>query len=49
MFKYENKSLESSLFANDDTLTRNDYLLNISKVFQMLNKASSMSQPVPAK
>jgi potassium efflux system protein len=46
--KSPNRSLESSLFANDDTLTRNDYLLSISKVFQMLNKASSLSQPVPA-
>ncbi|MGH2648144.1 MAG: hypothetical protein ACRDE8_11275, partial [Ginsengibacter sp.] len=42
------RSFESSLFANDDTLTRNDYLLSISKVFQLLNKASTLSQPVPA-
>ena len=42
------KSFEASLFANDDTLTRNDYLLSLEKVFQMLNKASALSQPVPA-
>lgn len=42
------RSFESSLFANDDTLTRNDYLLSISKVFQLLNKTSTLSQPVPA-
>ena len=35
------------LFENDDTLTRNDYLLSFGKVFQLLNKASSLSQPVP--
>ncbi|MEO6814898.1 MAG: mechanosensitive ion channel domain-containing protein [Ginsengibacter sp.] len=39
---------EYSLFANDDTLTRNDYLLSIEKIFQTLNKASVLSQPVPA-
>ena len=42
------KSFEASLFANDDSLTRNDYLLSLEKVFQMLNKASALSQPVPA-
>ena len=42
------RSFESSMFADDDTLTHNDYLLDISKVFQLLNKASSLSQPVPA-
>ena len=36
------------MFANDDTLTRNDYLLSLEKVFQMLNKAFALSQPVPA-
>src|SRR6185295_8099203 len=36
------------LFENDDTLTRNDYLLSFGKVFQLLNKASALSQPVPA-
>jgi len=42
------KSLETTLFANDDTLTRSDYLLSLGKVFQMLNKVSTLSQPVPA-
>ena len=42
------RSFEASLFENDDTLTRNDYLLSIEKVFQMLNKASALSQSVPA-
>ena len=42
------KSFEASLFDNDDSLTRNDYLLSIEKVFQMLNKASALSQSVPA-
>jgi len=42
------KSFETSMFADDDTLTRNDYLLGIEKVFQLLNKASSLSQPIPA-
>src|SRR5229473_7229499 len=42
------RSFETAMFANDDTLTRNDYLLGIEKVFQLLNKASSLSQPVPA-
>jgi potassium-dependent mechanosensitive channel len=42
------RSFENSLFENDDTLTRNDYLLDIGKVFQLLNKASALSQPVPA-
>ena len=39
---------EFSLFSSDDTLTRNDYLLSIEKVFQTLNKASVLSQPVPS-
>jgi len=42
------KSFEASLFANDDTLTRSDYLLSLEKVFQLLNKASTLAQPVPA-
>ena len=28
------RSFEASLFDNDDSLTRNDYLLSIEKVFQ---------------
>lgn len=35
------------MFANDDTLTRNDYLLSFEKALQMLNKAYTISQPVP--
>ncbi len=38
------KSFDSSAFANDDTLTRSDYLLGIGKVFQILNKAPSVGQ-----
>src|ERR1700690_3880671 len=41
------KSLETSMFADDDTLTRNDYLLSLEKVFQLLNRASSLSQNLP--
>jgi potassium-dependent mechanosensitive channel len=37
-----------SLFTNEDTLTNNDYLLSIEKVFQTLNKASVLSQPIPS-
>lgn len=39
------KSFESSLFLNEDTLTRNDYLISIEKFFQTLNKATNVSQP----
>jgi potassium efflux system protein len=42
------RSFEASLFDNDDSLTRNDYLLSIEKMFQMLNKASALSQTIPA-
>src|SRR5450432_634818 len=42
------RSFEASLFDNDDSLTRNDYLLSLEKVFQMLNKASALSQSIPA-
>ena len=42
------RSFDRAMFADDDTLTRNDYLQSISKVFQLLNKANSLSQPVPA-
>lgn len=45
--KLPKRSFES-LFAVDDTLTRNDYLLSIEKVFQALNKTNILSQPVPA-
>lgn len=45
--KNQKKNYES-LFANDDTLTRNDYLLSIEKMFQVLNKASAVAQPVPS-
>ena len=35
-----------SLFSNEDTITTNDYLLNIEKVFQVLNKVPMLSQPI---
>ena len=38
---------EPSIFSTTDTITRNDYLLSIEKVYQVLNKASVLSQPVP--
>jgi potassium-dependent mechanosensitive channel len=38
---------ELSIFSANDTVTRNDYLLSIEKVFQTLNKASVLSQTVP--
>ncbi|HEY5464084.1 MAG TPA: mechanosensitive ion channel domain-containing protein [Hanamia sp.] len=45
--KAPKKSWESSLFSNDDTLTRNDYLMSIERMFQALNKASLTAQPLP--
>jgi len=39
---------EVPIFSTNDTVTRNDYLLSIEKIFQTLNKASVLSQPVPA-
>ena len=38
----------SSIFDNSDTITANDYLLTIEKVFQVLNKVPVLAQPVPA-
>jgi len=38
---------ELSIFSSNDSITRNDYLLSIEKVFQTLNKAAVLSQPVP--
>jgi len=38
---------EVSIFSNNDTITRNDYLLSIERIFQTLNKASVLSEPVP--
>lgn len=38
---------EAPIFYTSDTITRNDYLLSIEKIFQTLNKASVLSQPVP--
>lgn len=37
-----------SIFSTSDTITTNDYLLSIEKVFQVLNKAPVLSQPVPS-
>ncbi|MEO9144647.1 MAG: mechanosensitive ion channel domain-containing protein [Ginsengibacter sp.] len=45
--KTHKRSFESSLFSNDDSLTRSDYLLSIGKIFKTLNEASIVSQPVP--
>jgi potassium efflux system protein len=42
----QKKSFEA-MFANDDTLTRNDCLLSLEKAFQVLNKGYTISQPVP--
>ena len=39
--------VEVSIFSGNDTITRNDYLLSIERVFQTLNKASVLSEPVP--
>lgn len=38
----------SSIFSNTDTITTNDYLLSIERVFQVLNKAQVLSQPAPS-
>ncbi|MEO6905730.1 MAG: mechanosensitive ion channel domain-containing protein [Ginsengibacter sp.] len=38
---------EVPIFSTNDTVTRNDYLLSIEKIFQTLNKSSVLSQPVP--
>src|SRR6185437_14929134 len=38
---------EPSIFSTNDTITRNDYLLSIEKVFQVLNKTPVLSQPIP--
>jgi small-conductance mechanosensitive channel len=37
-----------SFFTNEDTLTENDYLLSLEKIFQTFNKATVLSQSVPA-
>ncbi len=42
------RSFDSTMFADDDTLTRSDYLLSFDKVFQMLNKGNTMSRALPA-
>lgn len=42
------KKPETSFFSNTDTVTRNDYLLSLEKVYQTLNKAAVVSQPVPS-
>jgi potassium-dependent mechanosensitive channel len=45
--KLSRRSFDSTLFANDDTLTRSDYLLSFEKVYQTLNRGNTLSQPVP--
>ncbi|HUZ57589.1 MAG TPA: mechanosensitive ion channel domain-containing protein [Hanamia sp.] len=42
----KNKRNYESIFANDDTLTKSDYLQSFEKMFQALNKASVVAQPV---
>jgi len=46
--KLVQESSEFSLFTNEDTLIKNDYLLSLEKIFQTLNKASVLSQPIPS-
>ena len=43
-----NANSQYSIFGNSDTITRNDYLLSIEKVFQALNQATVLSQPIPS-
>ncbi len=45
--KLVRESSQFSLFSTEDTLTDNDYLLTIEKIFQTLNKTSVLSQPLP--
>lgn len=45
---HPNTRTQSSIFSATDTITRNDYLLSLEKVFQVLNQASVLSQPVPS-
>lgn len=42
--KLSTRSFDTSLFAKDDTLTENDYLTGLGKMFQTLNKATAVSQ-----
>ena len=42
--KLSTKTFDSTLFASDDTLTKNDYLSGLGKIFQTLNKVSGISQ-----
>lgn len=44
--KLSRKSFDSSMFAEDDTLTRNDYLRGIEKAFQTINEAPSVTKSV---
>ena len=44
--KLSHKSFDSSMFAEDDTLTRNDYLRGIEKAFQTINEAPSVTKSV---
>ena len=38
------KTFDSTMFADDDTLTRSDYLQGIEKMFRVLNQAPSLTQ-----
>lgn len=44
--KLVRESSEFSLFVDQDTLTDNDYLLTMEKIFQTMNKTSVLSQQV---
>jgi small-conductance mechanosensitive channel len=46
--KLNKKSFDSTVFADDDTLTRSDYLQGIEKMFKVLNKAPGIGQALPA-
>ncbi len=38
------KAFDSTMFADDDTLTRSDYLQGIEKMFRVLNQAPTLTQ-----
>ena len=46
--KISRKSFDTTVFADDDTLTRSDYLQGIEKMFRVLNRAPGLSQALSA-
>ncbi len=42
--KINRKSFDTTVFADDDTLTRSDYLQGIEKMFKVLNRAPGITQ-----